>query len=97
MAELETLFEIVQSGNIAVDREAGLIRGVRILGPTSANGRKYSTSASPAAKPSTKAGPSTPTTRHVLPRIPSGRFKIVSDGSKKSKWPTAAFPAIFIC
>ena len=42
---VESLFEIVQSGSIAVDREAGIIRGVRILGPVSANGRKYVPSA----------------------------------------------------
>jgi hypothetical protein len=35
------LFEITQSRELRVDREAGVIRGVRILGPISANGRRY--------------------------------------------------------
>jgi len=42
---LETIREIVQSPNLSVDRQAGVIRGVRILGPASKNGRKYTAAA----------------------------------------------------
>lgn len=37
----ESLCEIVQSQALQVDRAAGVIHGVRILGPRSANGRRY--------------------------------------------------------
>ncbi len=37
----ENICEIVQSPNLSVDRQAGVIRGVRILGPKSRNGRQY--------------------------------------------------------
>lgn len=38
---MEQLFEIVQSRELRVDREQGVIHGVRILGPNSLNGRRY--------------------------------------------------------
>ena len=38
---LEQLYEIVQSPDLRVDRENGVIRNVRILGERSMNGRKY--------------------------------------------------------
>jgi len=39
--KLVKLFEIVQSPNLQVDREAGVIRGVKVLGRISRNGREY--------------------------------------------------------
>ena len=44
--ESETILEIAQSNaTLAVDREAGVIRGVKILGRESANGRSYTKAA----------------------------------------------------
>ncbi len=41
----ENIREIVQSTNLSVDRQAGVIRGVRILGPNSKNRRLYTEAA----------------------------------------------------
>ena len=46
------LLEVVQSSaEVRVDREAGIIRGVRVLGPTSSNRRIYAPQAITSAKP----------------------------------------------
>jgi len=37
----QQIFEVTQSQSVQVDREAGVIRGVRILGPSSLNNRTY--------------------------------------------------------
>lgn len=39
---MTTLYEIVQSRDLQIDKEKGTIAGVRILGPKSSNGRTYS-------------------------------------------------------
>lgn len=48
---MANLLEVVTSSAVKVDREAGIIHGVRILGSESRNGREYSKAAIAQAKP----------------------------------------------
>jgi len=49
--QLTTLTELVHSPSLRIDRQAGLIRGVKVLGYESANGRSYQRQAVSRARP----------------------------------------------